>query len=79
MSHIVLDSQTLQRFGLQHGPLEVRDETGKIVGWFTPAVDPSSVPSHLRPKISQEEIDRRSREGGGRPLAEIMADLEKRT
>jgi hypothetical protein len=27
--------------------------------------------------ISEEELDRREREGGGRTLAEILADLEK--
>jgi hypothetical protein len=30
------------------------------------------------PQISEEEIQRRLKQGGGRSLAEIMADLEKR-
>lgn len=31
----------------------------------------------MEPKISNEEIERRLRDGGGRSLAEILADLEK--
>jgi hypothetical protein len=32
----------------------------------------------LEPKISEEELQRREQEGGGRRLKEIMTDLEKR-
>ena len=33
----------------------------------------------MEPQVSEEELDRRQREGGGRTLDEIMADLEKRS
>lgn len=78
MPYVVLDAPTLQKLGRLESFVEVRDETGKVLGWFAPCVDGMQLPKALRPKISQEEIERRSREGGGRPLADIMADLEKR-
>jgi hypothetical protein len=31
----------------------------------------------MEPQINGEEIERRLNEGGGRPLADILADLEK--
>jgi hypothetical protein len=78
MAHVVLDAVTAKQFGAHCGLVEVRDEAGKVIGWFTPSANTSALPAHLLPQISQEEIERRSREKGGRTLAEIMADLEKR-
>ena len=78
MSHIVLDAQTLKKLDPLKGSLEVRDEAGKVVGWFTPLVDPSQYQGLPGPQISPEEIERRRKESGGRTLAEIMADLEKK-
>jgi hypothetical protein len=57
--------------------LELCDESGRLLGYFNPVVDPSMYES-VDSQVSAEELDRRSREGGGRPLADILADLEKR-
>ena len=57
--------------------LQLCDETGKVLGYFQPVVDPSLYEGVESP-TSKEELLRRSQEGGGRPLADILADLEKR-
>ena len=57
--------------------LELCDESGRLLGYFNPVVDPSMYEG-LDSQVSAEELDRRNREGGGRPLADILADLEKR-
>jgi hypothetical protein len=49
-----------------------------VVGRFVPTVDHSEC-AELEPRVSEEELDRRERAGGGRPLANILADLEKRS
>ncbi len=56
-------------------PLELCDESGKVLGYVTPAVDPSLYEG-VDSLISEEELDRRSQAGGGRPLADILRDLE---
>jgi hypothetical protein len=54
-------------------PVELVDPQGRVVGRYTPV---SAVRSDaMEPKISEEELDRRERQGGGRTLAAIMADL----
>jgi hypothetical protein len=57
--------------------LQLCDETGKVLGYFQPVVDPSMYEGVESP-TSKEELRRRSREEGGRPLADILADLETR-
>jgi hypothetical protein len=48
-----------------------------VVGYFTPAAD-RSIYKDVQSPTSDEELDRRSRQGGGRPLREILDDLERR-
>jgi len=61
------------------GAVEVCDESGRTLGYFHPVatgIHPSS-PSVESP-FSQEEIERRCEERGGRPLKDILADLNRR-
>jgi hypothetical protein len=55
----------------------LRAPDGRLLGHFIPALDVSLDP-RLQPRISEAEAQRRERAGGGRPLARILADLEKR-
>ena len=75
MSRIVVDAALLSKLRNVFQPVELCDETGRIIGLFTPTV--ILPPSALEPRISKEEIERRSKLGGGRPLREILADLER--
>jgi hypothetical protein len=73
MKRVVLDAATLAKLS-DDEIVEVCDPTGRVIGRFRPAVydDPAA-----QPQISDEELDRRAAEGGGRSLAEIIADWEK--
>ena len=53
------------------------DEGGRVVGYFNPTKARAGADVH-EPKIGEDEISRRLLQGGGRSLAEIMADLERR-
>ena len=59
-------------------PLVFYDENGNLLGRFTPSKLDPALYENLEPQISEEEIQRRIQAGGGRPLAEILTDLEKR-
>jgi hypothetical protein len=77
MNEIVADqSLTNQLRGLS-GPCFVVDSAGTKLGLFCPEID-RSLYEGVEPSVSEEELSRRERAGGGRSLAEIIADLNKR-
>ena len=73
MTKVVLDKRTRAQFYGLKEPLQFVDEAGHVLGLFTPSADPAL----LKPQISEVEIKRRLAQGGGRPLAAILHDLEK--
>ena len=76
MSRIIVDAALLSKLVGVHQPVELCDEAGRLVGRFTPAI--VLPPSALEPRVTEEELRRRLAAGGGRTLAEILADLEGR-
>jgi hypothetical protein len=74
MSRVTLDRDTLARLMAENGPVEVCDPSGRVVGQFAPHGGGQA----KEPRVSEEELARREAAGGGRSLAEIMADLRKR-
>jgi hypothetical protein len=78
MSTLVFDQSTIEKFKTVVVSAEVRDERGMLIGYFQPAVTPENVDQYECP-MSEEELLRRSREGGGRPLADILSDLGARS
>jgi hypothetical protein len=56
--------------------LELCDESGRVLGYFTPAVDQALYEGVQSPS-SEQELRRRSQQGGGRSLAEILEHLQK--
>ena len=76
MKQITLDPAMLAKLGNLHQPAELHDESGHFLGYFTPTLDPSLYQNVDIP-FSNEELDQASRQGGGRLLKDIMADLEK--
>ena len=77
MDRIVIDQVNSIKFGHLDHAAELCDEAGHLLGYFTPARAPSLYDGVQVP-VSEEELDQIEREGGGRSLAEIMADLEGR-
>ena len=75
MTRITLNRTVITQLLQPDGAVEIFDEQGNIVGVFRPATEYDRAWSEL--DISEEEIQRRVQEPGGRTLAEIMKELEK--
>jgi len=74
MPQVMLDPVTLQQLRTAQTTLEVVDGTGQVIGHFVPVG-----PAGPELDISEEELHRREQRGGGRPLAQILANLGSRT
>ena len=78
MTKVVVDASFGAKFAGLTGPVEVCDESGRTIGCFQPVLSEGMSAKGVWSPISDEEIERRSQERSGRPLADILADLEKR-
>ncbi len=74
MTRVVIDSALFDKLASAPGPVTLCDEDGFVVGTF----EPTKEADWRNPPFSEEELDRRFAEKGGRTMAEIRADLEKR-
>jgi hypothetical protein len=78
MTTILLDDALRQKLNGLKAEIELRDETGKVVGHVLPAGKYQSLLyAWAKNRLSDEELKRRSEEPGGRSLAEILAELER--
>ena len=77
MNSIVVDPTTLTRLQSIDHTVALTDGDGRILGHFVPVID-SEQRQKMEPQISEEELDRRERLGGGRPLVDILRDLQGR-
>jgi len=59
--------QRVQEYAASNQEVELRDDTGKVLGRFVPA-EPLCP---WNPNLTRESLDRLSAEGGGVPLAEF--------
>ncbi|MHB1424403.1 MAG: hypothetical protein ACYC3I_14625 [Gemmataceae bacterium] len=78
MNRVVVDPATLTILRNARQTLDVCDESGKVAGRFIPTMDHFDC-ADIEPRISEAELNRRERAGGGRPLADILTALEKRS
>lgn len=74
MSVVIISEPLSTRLDAASTPLEICAPDGRVLGYFTPAKSPKR---QLEPPASVEELNRRFAAGGGRPLKDILADLEK--
>ncbi|MGH7169626.1 MAG: hypothetical protein ACRELF_03830 [Gemmataceae bacterium] len=77
MNRVIVDPDTRTKLANARQTLELCDDSGRVLGHFLPIED-HDADSGREPRISDVEIARRLRCGGGRSLAEILADLEKK-
>lgn len=77
MNRVIVDPATLATLASAHQKVELCDNAGRVLGHFIPLED-RSAHTGREPRIDEEEIERRLHRGGGRSLAEILADLEKK-
>ncbi|HQU43287.1 MAG TPA: hypothetical protein PK867_10775 [Pirellulales bacterium] len=77
MTHVILDPGLLAKLEESHGPLDLCDRSGRIVGTFYPRaaeVDYEAV-ERARPKLSKEEVERR-RQGPTYSTDQVIKYLE---
>lgn len=77
MNRVIVDPITQEKLTNARQKVELCDDSSRLLGHFLPLED-HYAGSAREPRISNEEIERRLRCGGGRALAEILADLEKK-
>lgn len=78
MDQIIVDHSFTRQLPAALEPCLVFDSTGKRLGCFTPEIDPGLYHG-TGPSVSEEELDRRERAGGGRALSDVVDDLRKRS
>jgi hypothetical protein len=77
MTRITLDADLRSKLLGLTQPLELCDESGRVLARLLPAIDPSSYEG-LEPQISREELQRRKQNKGKTyTTAEVLASLEK--
>jgi hypothetical protein len=72
MTQLTVDDATGSQFAAAGDRAEIRDRAGRLLGYFLPAAD--GYRGRECP-LTEEELNQIEREGGGRPLSEILADL----
>jgi hypothetical protein len=73
MDRVTLDSSlSVQLSGASH-PVPLYDPGGRTLGLFVPN---KTLYANVKSPCSDEELERRERRGGGRSLAEMLADFE---
>src|SRR5262245_61017068 len=77
MTRITLDRATLEKLTAIRERVELVDDHGQRVGFFDPDPEPIVYESDEMP-FSEEELKRADQEPAGRPLEEILRDLEGR-
>ncbi|MEX2317198.1 MAG: hypothetical protein WD669_08600 [Pirellulales bacterium] len=76
MTRVTIDAATLAKFQGLEKLVEVCDEAGRIIGHFYPG-PPRDAEGKIIVPFSDEEIHRRLQERTGRPLKDILNDLQK--
>ncbi len=78
MTKMVIDASTSEALRKVDAQIELFDEYGLPLGIFTP-VDKKDLYRYVEVPYTEEELRRLAEQKGGRTLAEILADLEKRS
>jgi len=76
MTRVTIDDASRARLAEVTGCAEICDASGVTLGYFAPIQDPRLYEG-VEPPFGEEELRRREQEPDGRPLREILADLER--
>jgi hypothetical protein len=78
MTRLVVDAALSAKLAEAPGAVELCDPSGRFLGYFQPFYQPKD-PEEARAltPFTDEEIERRRKNRSGRPLREILDDLEK--
>lgn len=75
MTKIIVNAEFRAKLAHLKQPVELCDESGRTLGYFRPVPSPEDY--DLTCPFSEEEIRERRKQRTGRPLPDILADLEK--
>jgi hypothetical protein len=78
MSSVVLDPEALAQLRQADGLVEIRDQAGQLVGYFTPPREHAPKVSSYRDvnvPFTDEDLDRFESEPGGRALDQILKEF----
>lgn len=76
MQKITIDRATREKLAAARGPVRLCDETGRVIGHFTPFADPSMYEGVDAP-ISEEELRRREQETERYTTREVLDHLKQ--
>jgi len=76
MTRVTIDAATLAKLKDLRDMVELCDEAGRVWGHFLPG-PPRDANGEIIVPFSEEELELRSQERGGRPLKDILSDLSK--
>jgi hypothetical protein len=80
MTRITADASLLAKLDNLSGVVQLCDETGRTLGYFHPAVLSDGSPTQRTASpISDEAIEECRQQRSGRPLSEIMTELERQS
>lgn len=74
MTTLIADAELLAKLHNLEGLVEVRDPSGRTLGYFHPVVQAGNG-GPVRSPFTDEEVQRRRQERTGRPLADILGRL----
>ena len=78
MTKVTVDSELRAKLGDLQDLVEFRDENGRVVGFFHPVPPAGQTASRQSSSpISDSEIEACRQQRIGRPLADIIADLDR--
>jgi hypothetical protein len=78
MTRVTVDAAIRARLHNFAEPLEILDEEGKVLGVFSPIPSAErALYKDVEVPLADEDIDRLLQQPPGRPLSDILADLQK--
>lgn len=77
MSITITDPALLAQFTQAGGVVEIMDPAGRVIGTFF-LEGYGKLPPGVKSPVSDEEFEEARKQPGGRPLADILRDLEQK-
>ena len=77
MSITITDSALIEQLRHINGDVELKDPNGSVLGRFV-AENPCKLPPGVKSPFTEEEMAERRKDRTGRPLADILRDLQAR-
>jgi hypothetical protein len=76
MTSLTVDSSTLRQFESLADLTELRDRSGRVVGYFYPSACAAGLAPTMRPSpFTDDELRRRQQQRCGKPLSELLGKL----